>query len=426
MDEVDAKDVEYQPVKESRLGGFKATYFIFVMMFLDSIGFVANMASLVLYFMKILHFDLSGASTTTTNFLGTTFLLTIVGGLISDSYMNRLNTCLLFGVIQLLGYLLLVIQSHYPKLQPAACGKTECVHGSKALLFYSSIYLLALGGGGMRGSVPALGADQFDEKKPEERKHIASFFNWLLLSIVIGACIGVTFVVYVGTEKGWDKGFIISMSCAGAALIFIALGKPFYRVRLPEESPLLRVLEVIVVTVKNLNVRVPEKSDELYEIRGRGSSKKNLIPHTNQFRVLDKAAIVPKGTDARKWKVCTVTQVEEAKILTRMMPILLSTIIMNTCLAQLQTVSVEQGNLMNPYLGHFAVPAASIPVIPLLVLNFFNYVFWAKWYKYRDDVTLDEELLLKHPAHRVDDTMSTSVVSTYTDIPLIEERKESS
>ena len=69
---------------------------------LDSIGFVANMISLVLYFSFILQFDLSGSANTTTIYLGTTFLLTIVGGFISDSYMTRLNTCLLFGVIQLL------------------------------------------------------------------------------------------------------------------------------------------------------------------------------------------------------------------------------------------------------------------------------------------------------------------------------------
>lgn len=72
------------------------------MMFLDNIGFVANMASLVLYFMFVIHFDISGSATTTTNYLGTAFLLTIVGGFISDAYMNRLNTTLLFGVTELL------------------------------------------------------------------------------------------------------------------------------------------------------------------------------------------------------------------------------------------------------------------------------------------------------------------------------------
>jgi peptide/histidine transporter 3/4 len=102
--------------------------------------------------------------------------------------------------------MLLIIQSHYHKLQPETCGKSSCIHGTKALLFYASIGLVGLGGGGIRGSVPALGADQFDYKNPEERKYIATFFNWFLLSITIGHSIGVTFVVYVSSNVGWELG----------------------------------------------------------------------------------------------------------------------------------------------------------------------------------------------------------------------------
>ncbi|KAG4932237.1 hypothetical protein JHK87_046239 [Glycine soja] len=346
--EANVGDVEYQARKTPRQGGYRATYFIFAMMLLDNIGFVANMVSLVLYFMNVMHFDYSGSATTTTNLLGTAFLLTIVGGFISDTYMNRLNTCILFGIIQLLGYSLLVIQSHDKTLQPDPCLKSTCVHGTKALLFYASIYLLALGGGGIRGCVPALGADQFDEKKPKEHAQLASFFNWFLFSITIGASLGVTFVVYVSTESQWYKGFIISMSCSAVGLIFIASGKRFYHARVPGESPLLRVLQVLVVTVRNWRVKVPLDSDEL---------------------VLDKAAVLPEGNEARRWKVCTVTQVEEVKILTRMMPILLSTIIMNTSLAQLQTFSIQQGTLMNTYIGKLNIPAASIPIIPLVFMT---------------------------------------------------------
>ncbi|KAK9289000.1 hypothetical protein L1049_017471 [Liquidambar formosana] len=369
-DETDLQDFVYQPMKNPRQGGFRATIFIFAMMTLDNIGFVANMVSLVLYFLSVMHFDLSGSATTTTNYLGTAFMLTLVGGLISDTYINRLNTCLLFGAIELLGYMLLIVQSHYRKLQPEPCGGSSCVHGTKALLLYCSICLVGLGGGGIRGSVPALGADQFDAKDPKERKYIASFFNWFLLSITVGATVGVTVVVYVSTEVGWDRGFIVSMVCAFVGLLFIALGKPFYRVRVPGESPLLRVLEVLVVTVRNRSVHLPQNLGELYEIRDRKSaSNGELIPHSNQFRLFDKAAVLPKGMKPGKWRVCTVTQVEEVKILTRMMPILLSTILMNTCLAQLQTFSVQQGTLMNTKIGKLKVPPASIPVIPLVFMS---------------------------------------------------------
>ncbi|KAL9325755.1 hypothetical protein ACSQ67_006400 [Phaseolus vulgaris] len=278
-------DVEYKADKTPRQGGYRATYFIFAMMLLDNVGFVANMVSLVLYFMNVMHFDYSGSATTTTNLLGTAFLLTIVGGFVSDTYMNRLNTCILFGIIQLLGYSLLVIQSHDHKLQPDPCLTSKCVHGTKAFLFYASIYLLALGGGGIRGCVPALGADQFDEKKPKERIQLASFFNWFLFSITVGASIGVIFVVYVSTEYQWYLGFIMSLTCSAAGLLCIFSGKRFYRTRVSGESPLLSVLQVLVVTIKNWRVKVPVYSDELYEIQSHESNfMKKTIPHTNQFR----------------------------------------------------------------------------------------------------------------------------------------------
>ena len=42
---------------------------------------------------------------------------------------------------------------------------------------------------------------------------------------------------------------------------------------------------------------------------------------------------------------------------------------MNTCLAQLQTLSVQQGTIMNTLIHGFKVPPASIPVIPLLFMS---------------------------------------------------------
>lgn len=86
-------------------------------------------------------------------------------------------------------------------------------------------------------------------------------------------------------------------------------------------------------------------------------------------RFLDKAAILQDGMSAEPWKVCTITQVESVKILTRMLPIIASTVIMNTCLAQLQTFSVLQGYMMNPNLGSIKIPTPSIPVIPLLFMS---------------------------------------------------------
>ena len=65
-------------------------------------GFIANGISMVLYFKNEMHFDLAGASNTLTNFFGSTFLLCLVGGFISDTFLSRFATCLIFGTLEVL------------------------------------------------------------------------------------------------------------------------------------------------------------------------------------------------------------------------------------------------------------------------------------------------------------------------------------
>lgn len=91
------------------------------------------------------------------------------------------------------------------------------------------------------------------------------------------------------------------------------------------------------------------------------------------LRFLDRAAIVQTDMDAaaNPWRQCRVTQVEHAKTVLAMVPIFCSAIIMGTCLAQLQTFSMAQGNTMDTALGpHFKMPVASILIIPLVFLIF--------------------------------------------------------
>ncbi|KAK1380232.1 hypothetical protein POM88_026976 [Heracleum sosnowskyi] len=94
-----------------------------------------------------------------------------------------------------------------------------------------------------------------------------------------------------------------------------------------------------------------------------------ILKKTNQFKFLDRAAI--RTTDSSytgPWSICTVTQVEEAKIVVRMLPIIGSTIFLNTCLAQLQTFTVQQANTLDRYVIGIHVPSSFIPVIPLIFM----------------------------------------------------------
>lgn len=89
---------------------------------------------------------------------------------------------------------------------------------------------------------------------------------------------------------------------------------------------------------------------------------------------MDKAAIIQTSQQQSKkainpWRLCRVTQVENAKILLSMVPVFCCTIIMTLCLAQLQTFSIQQGFTMDTRITNsFHIPPASLPIIPIVFL----------------------------------------------------------
>lgn len=54
---------------------------------------------------------------------------------------------------------------------------------------FGALGVIALGTGGIKPNVSAFGADQFDEKDPQDKKEKESFFNWFYLAINIGRCV---------------------------------------------------------------------------------------------------------------------------------------------------------------------------------------------------------------------------------------------
>ncbi|CAK9178600.1 unnamed protein product [Ilex paraguariensis] len=374
------KDVKNQP-QQVKLGGTRAALFVYATASLENLAFLSNAVSLVTYFYGYMNFSLTKSANTLTNFLGTAFLLSLFGGFISDTYLSRFKTCILFGSIEVLGFTVLTVQAHFQQLRPFPCKdvppskmhQCEAADGSQATVLFTGLYLVALGTSGVKAALPSLGADQFDEKDPKEAAKLSSFFNWLLFSITIGAILGVTFLVWISANQGWDWSFGVSTIAVLAGMLCLTMGRSIYRNNKPKGSPIIRILQVFVAAIRNRNHSVPETTQELHEIHDKEAAiETEILQRTAQFKFLDRAAIVARTDDASTpniprgpWRMCTVTQVEETKILVRMLPIILSTIFMNTCLAQLQTFSIQQSTTMDRNILGFQFPGASIPVIPL-------------------------------------------------------------
>ncbi|CAI0379477.1 unnamed protein product [Linum tenue] len=65
---------------------------------------------------------------------------------------------------------------------------------------------------------------------------------------------------------------------------------------------------------------------------------------------------------------CTIQQVEDVKVVIKVLPIFACTIMLNCCLAQLSTFSVQQAATMTTKLGSLKVPPASLPIFPVVFI----------------------------------------------------------
>lgn len=95
------------------------------------------------------------------------------------------------------------------------------------------------------------------------------------------------------------------------------------------------------------------------------------------FRCLDKAAILDENASKAEnmnnpWIVSTVTEVEEIKLVLKLIPIWSTSILFWTVYSQMTTFSVEQATFMDRTLGSFKIPSGSIPVFLFITVLLFT------------------------------------------------------
>lgn len=373
-----------------RHGGMRAAVFVMGLQAFEIMAIAAVGNNLITYVFNDMHYSLPKSANIVTNFVGTIFLLSILGGIISDSYLGSFLTIIVFGLIELSGYIVMAVQAHVPRLKPESCNimnpEETCKQpkGVQAFFLFLGLYLVALGSGCLKPNMIAHGGDQFDANDAKERRKMSTYFNFAYLSFCIGELIALTFLVWIQSRCGMDVGFGVSASVMVLGLVSITIGTPFYRNRVPQGSVLTRVAQVLVAAAHKRKLRCPSDPRMLHELRDpypynyhlekavlkNTQPDRQLLLHTDQFRFLDKAAIVDQNEDGSPWKLCTVTQVEQVKVVIRVIPIFACTIVMNCTLAQLQTFSVQQGSTMDSRLGrsNFHVPPASLQAIPYIML----------------------------------------------------------
>lgn len=362
---------------KAKTGGWRAAPLIFGTELCERMASLGLQRNLVTYFVKKMNLSKPTAANMVSNFVGTLYLTPFLGGFMADAYMGRFWAISVFAMVQVSGMVILTISAALPSLRPPSCSSSSstCIaaHGLQLAVLYIGLYLIALGNGGIKPNVSSLGADQFDEQDKNEWRHMSSFFNWFYFIISIGSLVSVTVFVYIQDNVGFAWGFGIPAALMAIAVMVFFAGSSLYRYKLPSGSPLTRIAEVIVAAVRKWNVPLPSDRGTLFvgEKDAGGNIPIKELPHTKQFECLDKAAVVTsrEGKDASKsrWFLCTVTQVEEVKMILRMLPIWATTAFVWTALTQMETFSVLEGATLDGSIGkNFNFPPASLSVFELV------------------------------------------------------------
>ncbi|KAG6685327.1 hypothetical protein I3843_12G106700 [Carya illinoinensis] len=343
---------------------------------LTTLGIAVN---LVTYLTGTMHLGNATSANTVTNFLGTSFILCLLGGFIADTFLGRYLTIAIFATVQATGVTILTISTVIPSLRPPKCAADTvppCIpaSGMQLKVLYLALYLTALGTGGVKSSVSGFGSDQFDDSDKEERAQMSKFFNWFFFFISIGSLLAVTVLVYIQDNLGREWGYGICACAILLGLVVFLSGTRRYRFKKLVGSPLTQIAAVFIAAWRKRHLELPSDMSLLFnveDIKDEGRrKKKQSLPHTKQFRFLDKAAIKDQemsssgntSTAVNRWYLSTLTDVEEVKLIVRMLPIWATTIMFWTIYAQMSTFSVSQATTMDRHIGSFQIPAASLTV----------------------------------------------------------------
>ncbi|RWR77839.1 protein NRT1/ PTR FAMILY 7.2 isoform X4 [Cinnamomum micranthum f. kanehirae] len=374
-------DRKGNPAIKTTSGGWRSAILLLVNQGLATLAFFGVSVNLVLFLTRVLQQDNAIAANNVSKWTGTVYMCSLVGAFLSDSYWGRYKTCTVFQIIFVMiftifvfveqGLVLLSLTSWLLLIKPAGCGDGELLCEPVSIIgtaiFYLSIYLIALGNGGYQPSIATFGADQFDVTDPVERHYKTAFFSYFYLALNLGSLFSNTVLVYFEDTGKWWLGFWTATGSAVLALITFWIGTPGYRQVKPSGNPLPRVAQVFVAAARKWDVKVSTDGVELYELEG------------TEF--LDKAAtltgsnpcIEPK--EKNPWRLCTVTQVEEAKCVLKLLPIWLCTIIYSVVFTQMASLFVEQGAAMDTDIFTFHIPPASMSAFDILSVAIFIPVY---------------------------------------------------
>ncbi|KAK8639754.1 hypothetical protein V6N13_138124 [Hibiscus sabdariffa] len=172
------------------------------------------------------------------------------------------------------GFITLSLVTHLFLLNLQGYGKLGQLYESHSpvvtTIFYIAIYLIELGNEAPEPALAAFGVDQFDKEDAEEKTFRYRHFK------TVG-------------------------------------------------NPVSKFSQVIVASMRKLNLQVPFNGEGLYDVErkeGKNNGARRIL-HTSGFKYLGRASIITltnvyKGEPTNPWQLCTITQVDEVNYMCSM------------------------------------------------------------------------------------------------------------
>lgn len=348
-------DYKGRPVTRSKSGGWRSASFIIGVEVAERFAYYGIASNLISYLTGPLGQSVASAAENVNIWSGTASLLPLLGAFIADSYLGRYRTIIISSVLYILGLGFLTLSTVIPYSHSECQDTATCSPPTfQIIFFFFSLYLVAIGQGGHKPCVQAFGADQFDAQDPQESKAKSSFFNWWYFGMCGGLFMTLYILNYVQDNLSWGLGFGIPCIVMGLALVVFLLGSFTYRFHQSsdEKNPFIRIGNVFINAVRNWQTTTSSVEQEV----------QGILPHegSEQFKFLNKALLAPNGSK-ENGKICSISEVEEAKAILRLIPIWTTCLVYAIVFSQSSTLFTKQGATMDRSLGsNFEVPAASL------------------------------------------------------------------
>lgn len=333
--------------------------------FCERMAYYAISRSIILYIIEEFGFTNGAAAALVDIWVGSAVLSALLGAYLADARLGRFKVVAAAAVTYSMALLGLTLSSAFiPSVQAT---------------YWLFLYIIAVSTGSIKACAVAFGADQFLDDEREEA-FLPKYFNWYYTIINIGSLIGTAALVNLGLAVNVYLGYAIA---AGAFIVvtivfYIAYAKDVFHMEPPGGSSLTVACKVLAGAIARRKL----KADVLEEQRVTAQPStaeanfdcRRLKEHVSW---LDKAAfktVMPGEGENQQWP-CTQEEVEDVKLVFRLLPLLTTFMFYVIGYAQMTSTFILQGQGMDRSLGSVTVSPATLGVVAILTILIFLPVY---------------------------------------------------